>query len=232
MTAIPRCGSDDTPLHAPSTRDARGRVLSSRATAVRPFEPPRAHQRTPPPLEQRAESERARQDSVVRARPGVHRRQHPSCRRRDPPIQRDDGERPSGFVTRRGDPFVTRRGFRSARSSATTRPRWPVWSSTAASSATWSTRPRLTPHRHIANRRISCGRCGPPARTKPLTRLLARFGGRPLGFHGYSCPTRPESTGRRTPLWSGCVVTPRWRRRCVRMFGAIIERGWPFQVSR
>jgi hypothetical protein len=62
---------------------------------------------------------------------------------------------------------------------------------------------------------------------KAAKRLLARFGGRGLGFHGYSCPTRPEREGDNT-LWSGCVVRSDAAKE-LRMFGAIIERDGRFK---
>jgi hypothetical protein len=62
---------------------------------------------------------------------------------------------------------------------------------------------------------------------KAAKRLLARFGGRPLGFHGYACPARPERQGDNT-VWPGCVVRSDAANE-LRMFGAIIERGGRFK---
>ena len=69
------------------------------------------------------------------------------------------------------------------------------------------------------------------ATDKATSRLLARFGGRPLGFAGYSCPSSPERQGKNT-IWSGCVVRRQQGANAateLRMFGAIIERGGHFK---
>jgi hypothetical protein len=66
---------------------------------------------------------------------------------------------------------------------------------------------------------------------KGMTRLMARFGGRPLGLSGYSCPGRSARQGENT-LWSGCVVQRTLGsgdRTALQMFGSIIERGGQFK---
>lgn len=65
---------------------------------------------------------------------------------------------------------------------------------------------------------------------KAASRLLERFGGRPLGVVGYRCPTPPATQGENA-LWDGCVVSRRaaGESSSLRMFGPIIERGGTFK---
>jgi len=61
--------------------------------------------------------------------------------------------------------------------------------------------------------------------------LMARFGGRPLGFAGHSCATPLERQGENT-VWSGCIVRRAGNggdTTALRMFGSIIERGGRFK---
>lgn len=65
-----------------------------------------------------------------------------------------------------------------------------------------------------------------------LGRLLARLGGRPLGYQSYACDARPEIVGR-SRVWRGCVV--RFLRApgdtaSMRLFAGIIEREGRFKV--
>jgi len=60
------------------------------------------------------------------------------------------------------------------------------------------------------------------------SRLLARFGGRPLKLAGHACPAPPDHQGENT-VWTGCVVrradAGHGDTTTVRLFGAIVERG-------
>ena len=65
---------------------------------------------------------------------------------------------------------------------------------------------------------------------KGISRLLDRFGGRPLGVVGYDCPSPPLRQGENR-VWEGCTV-----RRVAdgaaatgRLFGSILERGGRFK---
>ena len=67
---------------------------------------------------------------------------------------------------------------------------------------------------------------------KGLTRLLGRFGGKPLGYTGFTCPGSTDRQGENS-LWSGCVVsrvTPAGDTTTLRMFGAIVERAGRFKL--
>jgi hypothetical protein len=66
---------------------------------------------------------------------------------------------------------------------------------------------------------------------KALARLLERFGGKPLGYIGFTCRDSADREGENR-LWSGCVVsrlTPTGGTTRLRMFGAIIERAGRFK---
>jgi len=65
---------------------------------------------------------------------------------------------------------------------------------------------------------------------KSASRLLDRFGGRPLGVIGYECPRRPSIQGKNT-VWDGCAVSRRAadESSTLRMFGPIIERDGRFK---
>ena len=63
-----------------------------------------------------------------------------------------------------------------------------------------------------------------------ITRLLDRFGGAPLGFHGYSCTNPPTREGVNV-VWQGCALRIRTAGgTSVRhFFGPILERGGQFK---
>jgi len=66
---------------------------------------------------------------------------------------------------------------------------------------------------------------------KGFTRLMSRFGGRPLHYAGFTCSDSAEQQGSNT-LWSNCVVSRRERSDTtrLRMFGAIIARDGRFKL--
>ena len=67
---------------------------------------------------------------------------------------------------------------------------------------------------------------------KAMRRLLARFGGKPLGYAGFSCPDSVTREARNA-VWGKCVVTrlgPHGDTTRLRMFGAIIERDGRFKL--
>lgn len=69
------------------------------------------------------------------------------------------------------------------------------------------------------------------ATNKGASRLLNRFGGRPLGFVGHVCPSPPVRQGDNT-VWASCFVksaAPGGDTTSVRMFGPIIERGGQYK---
>lgn len=58
---------------------------------------------------------------------------------------------------------------------------------------------------------------------KGEARVLREYGGRPLGFEGYTCPAEPAIEGANT-LWRDCTVRLARRTGPIRLFGTIIER--------
>ena len=65
---------------------------------------------------------------------------------------------------------------------------------------------------------------------KGIGRALREYGGRRLGYEGYSCATEPEVQGRNR-LWQGCVLRLGSRQGVVekRLFGSILERDGRFK---
>jgi hypothetical protein len=64
------------------------------------------------------------------------------------------------------------------------------------------------------------------ASARGMGRVLARDGGRPLGYRGYRCRSRPVIEGKNR-IWQGCEISVTTGHR--RLFGAIIERGGWFK---
>jgi hypothetical protein len=58
---------------------------------------------------------------------------------------------------------------------------------------------------------------------KGITRVVARHGGRALGFAGYQCPDSAR-TEAGLSFWDGCLVSFEGDSRRMRLFGSIIER--------
>lgn len=176
------------------------------------------------------ELERARQDSIVRSRPGYVVDSILPVEEEIRRFQATAGDRPAGLSG--GAPS------RSALVAAFVR---------AVEGNDTTTLARLVIDRGEFGHLIYPGspNAKPPYRQSPevvwlqrsastgkgTSRLLARFGGRPLGFAGHSCPTPPDRQGTNT-VWSGCVV-----RRLdaagdtirLRMFGPIVEHGGRFK---
>ncbi len=153
-----------------------------------------ASPRVTPTPEQNAEAERGRQDSIVRARPGYIVDSILPVAEEIRRFNAKNGERPSGFA----HGAATRSSLVSAFVSAIEQ------NDTTALA-------RLVVDRNEFGYLVypSSPNAAPPYRQSPdlvwtmrsagtdkaARRLLARFGGRPLGFHGYSCPSRPERQG-------------------------------------
>jgi hypothetical protein len=177
-------------------------------------------------LDQKVEVERARQDSVVRARPGYI---VDSILPVDEEIRRfnvTNGERPSGFAHGATSRSSLVKEFVSAieQNDTTALARLVVGRNEFGYLVYPSSPNAAPPYRQSPDLVWTMRSAGTE---KAATRLLARFGGRGLGFRGYSCPTRPERQGDNT-LWSGCVVRSDATKE-LRMFGAIIERDGQFK---
>jgi len=176
--------------------------------------------------DQKAELERARQDSVVRARPGYL---VDSILPVDEEIRRfnaTNGERPSGFAPGATSRSSLVREFVSAieKNDTTALTRLVIDRNEFGYLVYPSSPNAAPPYRQSPDLVWTMRSAGTD---KAAKRLLARFGGRPLGFHGYSCPARPERQ-RDNVLWSGCVVRSDAAKE-LRMFGAIIERDGRFK---
>jgi hypothetical protein len=61
--------------------------------------------------------------------------------------------------------------------------------------------------------------------------LLARFGGRSIGYAGFTCPDSATRHGMNT-VWAGCAVrllSPGGDTTSLRMFGPIVQRDGRFK---
>jgi hypothetical protein len=178
----------------------------------------------------RIERERARQDSIVRARPGYI---IDSILPIDEEIRRFQatlGERPSGFTdgARTRSELVTK-FVRAIEQNDTTGLTRLVVSREEFGYLVYPSSPNAAPPYRQAPDLVWLMRSAGTG--KASARLLARFGGRSIGFAGHSCPDGSVNEGANT-VWSGCVV----RRTqsagdttSLRMFGTIIERGGRFK---
>ena len=178
----------------------------------------------------RSERERARQDSIVRARPGYI---VDSIRPIEEEIRRFQatlGERPSGFT----NGAVTRselvmKFVRAIEQNDTTGLTRLVVNRDEFGYLVYPSSPNAAPPYRQAPDLVWLMRSAGTG--KASARLFARFGGRSIGFAGYSCPDGSINEGANT-VWSGCVV----RRAqsagdtiALRMFGTIIERDGRFK---
>lgn len=175
---------------------------------------------------QRAELARARKDSIVRARPGYIVDSILPAAEEIRRFQATLDGRPSSFshgaATRSA---LVARFVRAIEQNDTTALAHLVVDRNEFGYLVYPTSPNAAPPYRQAPDVVWLMRSA--GTEKATSRLLGRFGGRPLGFRGYSCPLPPVSEGDNT-LWSRCVV----RRQPdggaaidLRMFGAIIERG-------
>ena len=178
----------------------------------------------------RAEAERARRDSIVRARPGyivdsilpvdeeIRRFQATIPRR--PPGLSYGAESRSALVER----FVE--ALERNDTTALTRL---VVSQAEFGHLIYPTSPNAAPPYRQSPALVWLSRSA--STDKAMTRLLGRFGGKPLGYAGYECTGSADRQSKNT-VWAGCVVkrvastgdTTR-----IRLFGAIVERGGRFK---
>lgn len=171
--------------------------------------------------------DRARQDSIVRTRPGYVidsiRPVEEQIRR----FQADLGPRPDGFA--HGAPnreaLVTElaRAIERNDTAALTRL---VVDRAEFGYLVYPASPNAKPPYRQAPDIVWLRRSASTA--KGASRLLARFGGRPLTLRGPVCAAPPEHQGENT-VWAGCVVrrpdAGRGDTTTLRLFGAIVERG-------
>jgi hypothetical protein len=180
--------------------------------------------------EQRAESERARQDSIVRARPGYIVDSILPVEEQIRRFRATLGTRPGGFshgaATRQA---LVAQFVRAIERNDTTALTQLVVDRDEFGYLVYPTSPNVaSPYRQAPDLVWLMRSAGTE---KAVTRLMARFGGRPLGFVGHSCATPRERQGENT-VWSRCVVRragDRGDTTSLRMFGSIIQRGGQFK---
>ena len=180
--------------------------------------------------EPQAELARARQDSVVRARPGYI---IDSILPVDEEIRRFTatlGERPSGFATGATSRSALVQQFvRAIEHNDAAALNRLVVDRDEFGYLVYPSSPNAVPPYHQPPDLVWMMRSA--GTEKAANRLLARFGGRPLGFVQYACPASAERQGENA-LWSGCVVRRRQGTEAaidLRMFGAIIQHGGRFK---
>lgn len=177
-----------------------------------------------------AESARARQDSIVRARPGYIVDSILPVEEEIRRFQATLGPRPASFVN--GAPTrsaLVTEFVRAMEQNDTTALARLVVTRDEFGYLVYPTSPNASPPYRQAPDLVWLMRSA--SNDKATTRLLARFGGRPLKFAGYSCNGAPEHQGENA-LWSACVVRriqPRGDTTALRMFGAIIRRDGQFK---
>jgi hypothetical protein len=178
----------------------------------------------------RAELERVHQDSIVRARPGYIIDSILPVEEEIRRFQTTLGERPSGFShgapTR---PALVAQFVRAIERNDTSALRQLVVDRDEFGYLVYPTSPNVAPPYRQAPHLVWLMRSA--GTEKAVTRLMARFGGRPVGVSGHACPAPPERQGENT-VWSGCVVkrtADTGDTTSLRMFGSIIERHGRFK---
>ena len=178
----------------------------------------------------RADLERARQDSIVRARPGYIVDSILPVEEEIRRFQAMLGPRPSNFsngATTRA--ALVARFVRAIERNDTTSLRRLVVDREEFGYLVYPTSPNVAPPYRQSPDLVWLMRSA--STDKAVTRLMARFGGRPLGFAGHSCPV-PAAHQAENTVWSGCVVRRAGdggNTASLRMFGSIIERGGQFK---
>jgi len=181
-------------------------------------------------LARRAEAERARQDSIVRARPGYIIDSILPVEEEIRRFQATIPVRPAAFsnAARSRSELVTL-FVRALEQNDRTALRRLVVDRAEFGYLVYPTSPNVAPPYRQSPDLVWLSRSA--SSDKALSRLFGRFGGRPLGYAGFTCADSTDRQGPNT-LWSGCVVhrvsstgdTTR-----LRMFGAIVGREGRFK---
>jgi len=181
-------------------------------------------------LTRRAEAERARHDSIVRARPGYI---VDSILPVDEEIRRFQATipmRPTAFSNAaRTRSELVKRFVRALEQNDTTALRRLVVDRAEFGYLVYPTSPNVAPPYRQSPDLVWLFRSA--STDKAVSRLFARFGGKPLGYAGFSCPGVADRQGANT-LWSDCAVqrvAANGDSVRLRMFGAIVGREGQFK---
>ena len=178
----------------------------------------------------RAEAERARQDSIVRARPGYVVDSILPVEEEIRRFQATIPRRPTGFTGGATTRAALVRSFVRALEQRDTLALASLLVDRAEFGyLIYPASPNARPPYRQSPDLVWLSRTA--ATDKGFTRLMARFGGRPLHYVGFTCPDSAERQGSNT-LWSGCVVARRDGADTtrLRMFGAIVARDGRFKL--
>ena len=177
----------------------------------------------------RTEAERARQDSIVRARPGYIIDSLLPVEEEIRRFQATIAVRPTAFSNAASSRSALVKQFvRALEQNDTTALVKLVVDRAEFGFLIYPTSPNVAPPYRQSPDLVWLSRSA--STDKALTRLFDRFGGKSLGYAGFTCPDSPDRQGANT-LWSACVVsrvsagdTTR-----LRMFGAIVARAGRFK---
>lgn len=174
---------------------------------------------------QRAEAERARQDSIVRSRPGYIIDSILPVEEELRRFQATIAARPLGFTDGATSRSALVADFvRALEHDDTTALMHLVINRAEFGYLIYPISPNAKPPYRQSPELVWMSRAA--STDKALTRLLSRFGGKPLGFAGLTCPDTAIREGANT-VWSNCVVkrlTTGGDTVQLRMFGAIVSR--------
>jgi len=212
VVAVSACeGESDTPADsatAPATASAPGAVESGTADSIA----------------------RARQDSINRAQPGYVIDSILPVEEEIRRFQAELGEQPTGFSHGASSPAALVEAFvRAIEQNDTTALIRSMVNRREFGYLVYPTSPNVRPPYRQSPELVWLQRAA--ASSKGASRLLGRFGGRPFGFVGYTCPSPPSRQGDNT-VWMTCFmrrVASGGDTTTRRLFGPIIERGGQYK---
>ena len=177
-----------------------------------------------------ANASRARQDSIVRARPGYVIDSILPVEEEIRRFQATLDRHPDGFTN--GAPSrsaLVRQFVRAIEANDTTALARLVVDRAEFGYLVYPTSPNAAPPYRQSPSLVWLTRSAGTA--KGADRLLARYGGRQIGYVGYSCHGAAERRGENT-IWAQCAVrltTAGRETSSLRLFGPIVERGGRFK---
>ena len=181
-------------------------------------------------IARRTEAERARQDSIVRSRPGYIVDSILPVEEEIRRFQATIAEPPtrfSGGAT--GRAALVKKFVQALERSDTTALAALVIDRAEFGYLIYPTSPNAAPPYRQAPDLVWMARSA--STDKSMTRLLSRFGGKALGYVGFTCPDSVDHQGKNR-VWSRCVVkrlTSAGDTTRLRMFGAIVGREGRFK---
>lgn len=180
-------------------------------------------------LARRAEADRARQDSVVRARPGYIIDSILPVEEEIRRFQATIPVRPTAFSNAAPSRSALVKQFvRALEQNDTTALRRLVVDRAEFGYLVYPTSPNASPPYRQSPDLVWLSRSA--STDKAASRLLDRFGGKPLVYAGFTCPESADRQGANT-VWSACTVNrvTSGGPTQLRMFGAIVARDGRFK---